>query len=193
MADVKIPSNIADWVIARNWGEHHDQWHWERRWDYWEALLNRPTLPPEFRVWIEAKFEEANNKGWARADIQEGQGGNGEEFLFMHRAMIEVIIDEFPHHIHFFRGWHTPPTDHESVLDPVSVPDPEPTRECAPTRRNICVAMLGGIARIESDHDSFETDDDFGLFVETNMRPDTNKPSRQKWRLTNRNSQLSAR
>ncbi|MBE5179471.1 hypothetical protein O4N82_08075 [Vibrio parahaemolyticus] len=137
MSDVKIPEEIATWMIERGWGDHHDEWHFVRRWDYWESLEQIPNVPDGWKDWIRAKFQEANEKGWTRAEVQEGEDGNGEDFLFMHRAMIELILKEFPQHVHYFRGWETPPTDHESELDLVPVPTPEPNQECAPTRKLI--------------------------------------------------------
>lgn len=179
MSDIKIPDEIASWMVERGWGEHHDQWHFERRWDYWHALEQNPNTPDDWKEWIRGKFEEAASKDWKRPEIQEGETGNGEDFLFMHRAMIELILENFPNHFHYFRGWHTPPTDYLSPLDPVQVPEPEPERECHPNRKQICRAMLGAIARIESNHDSFSGDDEFGLFIQTNMRPTPTDPTAQ--------------
>ncbi|MEM9284120.1 MAG: hypothetical protein AAGA96_20060 [Verrucomicrobiota bacterium] len=177
MADIKIPEEIAEWMIERGWSAHHDQWHFERRWDYWGALKDNPAVPEPFRQWINNKFAEANTNGWSRADIQEGEVGNGEEFLFMHRAMIELIITSFPQHVHYFRGWHTPPRDYSSSLDPVPVPDTEPPRECHPLKKLICDPMLSAIDRIETSPTSFSSDDDFGLYVETNQRPTPGNPT----------------
>jgi hypothetical protein len=177
MTDVKIPNDIAMWMRDRGWGDHHDQWHWERRWDYWKTLESDPEIPEDWKVWIRGKFDEANTKGWKRADIQEGEVGNGEDFLFMHRAMIELILDDFPQHFHYFRGWHSPPTDYESELDPVPVPDPEPARECAATRKEICAPMLSAIDKIENNFSAFSSDDEFGRFIETNMRPTQDDPT----------------
>ena len=176
MSDIKIPEEIAAWMIERNWGDHHDQWHFERRWDYWEAVEQIPGIPLDLKEWIQAKFKEANDKGWSRAEAQEGEDGNGEDFLFMHRAMIELLVYNFPHHMHYFRGWSTPPTDFTSILDSVSVPSPEPPRECNPKRRLICADLLHGIDRIENDHASFTYEDQFGLFIQTNSKPTADDP-----------------
>jgi hypothetical protein len=176
MSDIKVPNEIANWMDKRGWGDHHDQWHWERRWDYWKAMLENPNIPDDWKQWIKDKFSEADTKGWKRAAIQEGAQGNGEEFLFMHRAMIDLLVGDFPQHYHFFRGWHTPPTDHASVLDPVPVPNPEPTGECAPTKKLICDNMLAAIAKIEGQFDTFTDDDAFGRFIETNLRPTATDP-----------------
>lgn len=177
MTDIKIPEEIAVWMIERGWGNHHDEWHFVRRWDYWKALEQNPSIPDDWKEWIRAKFQEAQDKGWKRAEFQEGEDGNGEDFLFMHRAMIELLLKEFPQHIHYFRGWETPPTDYESELDPVPVPTPEPDRECAPTRKLICQNILDGIHRIESEQDTFVSEDEFGRFLETNSRPTEADPT----------------
>tara|TARA_R110001583_G_C5569875_1_gene401963 strand:- start:224 stop:1093 length:870 start_codon:yes stop_codon:yes gene_type:complete len=177
MSDVKIPEEIATWMIERGWGEHHDEWHFVRRWDYWELLEQNPNVPDRWKDWIRAKFQEANEKGWTQAEVQEGEDGNGEDFLFMHRAMIELILKEFPQHVHYFRGWDSPPTDHESELDPVLVPTPEPNQECAPTRKLICQNMLDGIHRIKNEQGTFASEDEFGRFIETNSRPTEDEPA----------------
>lgn len=177
MSDIKIPEEIATWMIERGWGEHHDQWHFERRWDYWKTFEQDPSIPEDWKEWIRGKFQEAQTKGWKRAEFQEGEDGNGEDFLFMHRAMIELIIDRFPHHMHYFRGWETPPVDSASELDPVTVTDPEPTQECHPNKKQICADMLAGIAKIENGHSAFSSDDELGRFIETNMRPTKDDPT----------------
>ena len=176
MPDTRVPNEIADWMMERSWGEHHDQWHWERRWDFWNAVLQRPNLPPGWREWIETKFADAASKGWHRAAFQEGEQGNGEDFLFMHRAMIELLVHEFPQHLHLFRGWEVPPDNYQDSLDPVPVPNPEPKEECAPLRKEICAAKVAGIKAIQTEHNLFSDDDSYGLFVQTQNRPTAADP-----------------
>jgi hypothetical protein len=88
MADVPLPAEIHDWMRQRNWGMHHLEWHTVRQWD---------RLPLPARLWAE-------QQGWQRAERQEGETGNGLEFLVMHRAMLELLRGQFPQHA-LFAGW----------------------------------------------------------------------------------------
>lgn len=46
----------------------------------------------------------------AAGALQEGEAGNGREFLVMHRAMIELIRAAFPDRAALFAGWAAVPT-----------------------------------------------------------------------------------
>lgn len=65
-----MPTEIVTWMRERDWGTHHIYWHATRQWDLLE--------PQE-----QAQLEVA---GQTRATVQEGQAGNGWEFLIMHRS-----------------------------------------------------------------------------------------------------------
>lgn len=165
MADERMPEVMISWMSQKGWGEHHDQWHFERRWDFWHAIAASPQAPP----WVSQMIAEAVAKGWARSPIQEGEVGNGEDFLFMHRAMFQLLVDNFPQHLHFLRGWHSPP---QAVSDPEDpVPADPPGSAQNPSKGAFNSNMAVAIAKIESRVPSFSTDDGFGLFLETTMRP----------------------
>src|SRR6516164_5139989 len=82
VADLLMPDEIREWMQQRNWGVHHLEWHTSRQWD---------RLPLAARQW-------AAQQGWRRAALLEGEAGNGVEFLVMHRAMIELLREQFPQH-----------------------------------------------------------------------------------------------
>lgn len=103
MADPVLPTPIRNWMRARNWGIHHLEWHTVRQWDR--------LAPGEQRA--------AERQGWRRYPIQEGQDGNGLEFLVMHRAMIELLRETFPADAGLFVGWTVPPTDPADPNDPL--------------------------------------------------------------------------
>ncbi|HJZ84985.1 MAG TPA: hypothetical protein VKN99_07415 [Polyangia bacterium] len=145
-----MPAAIVAWQRARSWGSKHLEWHTERRWDLLDAS-NR---------------EWAQGKGWSRANLQEGAPGNGLEFLAMHRGMMMMLRDQFPSQAALFAGWKTAPTDPRDRNDPL------PHKATTPFDDN----MLQAIDRIDNQIDSFESDDDFGLFVQTAMRPTASNP-----------------
>src|ERR1700694_5851367 len=93
MADPLLPDNIINWINARNWGQHHEQWHAVRQWDRQSAEVQNWML----------------SQGWQRADKQDGEPGNGFEFLVMHRAMLQLLREAFPTEAALFQGWVTPP------------------------------------------------------------------------------------
>jgi len=109
MPDVPLPFAIIQWMRDRRWGDHHLEWHTTRQWD---------RLSP-------AEQAEAAALGWQRASRQEGEATNGFEFLMMHRAMLQLLREEFPTLTDLFAGWPTPPTD------PADPNDPVPRRESA--------------------------------------------------------------
>src|SRR5215218_4298170 len=108
MADPLMPGEITTWMGARNWGTHHLEWHTVRSWD---------RLSPQ-------ALGEAQAAGWTRYPIQEGEEGNGFEFLMMHRAMLQMLLEGFPQHAAYFRGWERPPVDPTAPHDPVAI-DPQ--------------------------------------------------------------------
>src|SRR4051812_29130846 len=56
-----MPKSILDYEKQNNWGQHHVQWHIERRWDLQSS----------------SDLSWAKGQGWARQKVQEGQKGNG--------------------------------------------------------------------------------------------------------------------
>ncbi|MBM3563256.1 MAG: hypothetical protein FJX48_08920 [Alphaproteobacteria bacterium] len=158
MADEKMPSAMIAWMSGKGWGAHHDQWHFERRWDFWHALAAQPGHDPD----IDHIIADAVSKGWTRSSLQEGSPGNGEDFLFMHRAMFQLLNDNFPQHMHFLRGWHSPPQDPSDPEDP------------APDAFNS--NMKNAIKKIEANAPTLADDNAYGLFIETNWKPTPNDP-----------------
>lgn len=170
MADERIPEEMIVWMNHKGWGAHHDQWHFERRWDFWHAISEQPGHP----AWVDDLLREAISKGWQRSPIQDGEPGNGEDFLFMHRAMFHLLADNFPQHLHFIRGWQSPPTDPNDMDDPL--PPDEAGSPPNPAKGPLNPNMASAISKIQSRHPDFVNDDEFGLFLETNLRPVPGNP-----------------
>lgn len=158
MPDEPMPQEMIQWMRARNWGPHHDEWHYCRRFDYWPALAAQGNAGAADRV------AYAQQQGWQRIDPQEGAAGAGLVFLAMHRAMLTLLAREFPQHFHFLRGWPTPP------LDPSDVEDPVIGGAAFDDARRL------GIQRAQTQPDSFASEDEFGTFVETNLAPVSGDP-----------------
>ena len=156
MADISIPKEIIDWMNSKGWGDHHIQWHIERRWD---RFKNRDlSLAPNRRV-----IPWALSQGWKRHHVQEGAKTNGLEFLAMHRIMILSIVKTFPQHKDLFKGWEKVPTNHLDPDNPVS-----------PTNNNYNLLekhFVTGINRIENELHSFNSEDVFGIYVQTTDLP----------------------
>jgi hypothetical protein len=143
-----MPPALVKHMTSHGWGPMHLQWHTERRWD---------QLPP-------SAVEYAKRQGWARAEHQEGDAGNGVEFLAMHRAMIELLGEADPSSRPMLAGWTAPPTDPADPANPVASGaafDPE---------------MLKALDRIANHIDSFQSEDELGLYIETSFRPTKNQP-----------------
>lgn len=153
MAEVAMPQEMIDWMRQRNWGEHHLQWHVERNWG---------LLPADAQAQFAAR-------GWKRYQVQEGEESNGVEFLAMHRAMIGKLISVFPQHKALFAGWSEPPTDPADAADPLpgGVTTPFPAER------------LATLARVRQQLTSFDGEDEFGRYLETQLRPFPNQPRRR--------------
>jgi hypothetical protein len=158
MAEIRMPQEMIDWMQSVLWGAHHDRWHFERRWDYWHFRAGQGEQE------VQDMVTYAEQQGWSRAATQEGETGNGLDFLMMHRAMIIILSQRFPQHTHFLHGWFTPPQDPADAEDPVASGKPFDANGAA------------GALRIEGSPASFSGDDDFGLFIETSMRPVPGNP-----------------
>lgn len=145
-----MPKPVLDFLARDGWGKHHLEWHTVRQWD---------RIGKEGQDW-------AKGQGWARADIQEGQKGNGLEFLAMHRVMISLLVERFPKNKDLWVGWTTPPTD------PLDSADPLPhgkTDAFDPIKAK-------ALDKLTNDLDSFADDDALGLYIETTLRPTAQKP-----------------
>jgi len=148
MAEPTMPQSIIDWMNDRQWGWHHLEWHTVRQWD---------LIGASGQQW-------ATNQGWSRANRQEGDVGNGLEFLVMHRAMIELLKRDFPAQVSLFQGWSQVPTDPNDVNDPVPANGQPPAFR---TTMLTAVNSLGSSAFLAS----IPNDDAFGLYLETSRRP----------------------
>jgi hypothetical protein len=147
---LKMPTAIVAFEKSKMWGMHHLEWHTERQWD---------LLSTSDRAWAEKQM-------WKRADVQEGENGNGLEFLAMHRAMIQILVAKFPANADLFKGWSVPPTDPRDKTN--ALPHGQTTPFDA--------EMLKAIAELETHVDSFASDDELGLYIETKLRPITGNP-----------------
>jgi len=136
-----MPDRIVGYMEAHGWGQMHLQWHTVRRWD---------RLPA-------AALAYAKRQGWTRAAKQEGEPGNGVEFLAMHRAMLQELAQLDPASASLLAGWPIPPTD------PHDAGDPLPGGATTPFDPD----MLAAIDRLQHHLDSFASEDELGRFIET--------------------------
>jgi hypothetical protein len=156
--DFNMPTPVVSFEKTAMWGMHHLQWHTVRQWD----LLSSSDLA------------FAKKQGWTRAAIQEGQAGNGLEFLAMHRAMLSILRTKFPTDAALFSGWTQVPTNPRDAASPL------PHNATTP----FDAQMLKALDRIQNHPETFTGDDDFGLYVETQLRPLASDPSHRSTDLT---------
>jgi hypothetical protein len=132
---------------------HHQLWHYERAWD----------LQPKVRKYV------IKHHG-ARADRQEGEPGNGLDFLAMHRNMIRTMREYFPRFDGIWHGWKDVPTDPDDPTDPTDVmPSNGSVRDFDPDK-------FKALDRLKHRLDDFNNDDELGLFIETSSRPTPGHP-----------------
>ena len=158
--DTQIPDEIIEWMKIRDWGTHHERWHIERNWD----------------LQTQEELSKAVQVGWSRYPIQEGEEGNGLDFLAMHRVMIRQLRAEFPAHKALFDGWDTPPTD--PFLSGEELPNKN--------RTPFSPLMITAILRLSRDQEivKFVGDDELGRYLQTSASPTPKEPSRRSSDLT---------
>jgi hypothetical protein len=150
-ADIKhiVPKKVHEYLEKYQWGDYHIVFHMSRKWY---------LLGDNGRGWLK-------RVGEASADLQEGDPGNGIEFLAMHRAMIqhlssrwgdEAVSNDPDGRTKFkdvLKGW----TTDEEVIEALE-------------------AVGGDVAKFRSglsklnDFASFESEDEFGNFIQTSLR-----------------------
>ena len=145
MGDSLMPATLIDWMELRSWSQHHVEWHAVRQWDINDEATQQWML----------------SKGWQRAARQEGEAGNGFDFLIMHRAMLELLREAFPQYVILFAGWDTPP------VAPSDPQDPLPNGSKTPFDSK----YMQAIRRIESPPGTFANEDAWGLYVQTLLQP----------------------
>lgn len=144
-----VPKNVHEYLEQYQWGDYHIVFHMSRKWF---------LLGDQGRGWLK-------RVGETRPDLQEGDPGNGVEFLTMHRAMIE----------HLRERWGDEPvtTDPEGRTTFSAVLDGWSTDEqliAGLTKAGGDVAKLqAGLAKI-NDFASFASEDEFGNFLQTTLR-----------------------
>ena len=148
MAEPSMPTNMIHWMNDRQWGWHHLEWHTVRQWD---------LLGASGQQW-------ATDQGWSRASRQEGEVGNGLEFLVMHRAMIELLKRDFPSQVNLLQGWSQVPLNPE---------DPNDLMPANGQSRPFRGTMITAVNSLHSTSflASLANDDAVGLYIETSRRP----------------------
>ena len=146
MTDPLMPAEMQNWMNARNWSAHHVEWHAVRQWD-------RQSL---------AARQQMTQMGWSRAAHQEGEIGNGWEFLLMHRAMIDLLKQNFPGQAALLTGWGRPPTNPDDPNDPM--PANGFPRPFSVEKQPAITLLQNGLA-------GFASEDELGRYIETRSRP----------------------
>jgi hypothetical protein len=144
-----VPKNVHNYLEKYQWGDYHIVFHMSRKW----FLLGDPG-----RDWLK-------RVGESRPDLQEGDPGNGVEFLTMHRAMIE----------HLKERWGT-----EKVTND---PDGRTTFSAVLDGYTTDAQMIAGLEKVGGDvakfkaalakinnFASFASEDEFGNFLQTTLR-----------------------
>jgi hypothetical protein len=157
--DRMLPDEILQWERRRSWGCLHRKYHDTRAWDYVEATPAQAE-----------RLTYAKKVGWTRASIQEGEPGTGLDFLALHRAMLRTLKTRFPAHAKQFEGWATPPLVSTDA-------DPLPPMADGKPQAAFRPASQAAITRIETDLGSFTTEDELGLYIDTQHRPVAGNPT----------------
>ena len=144
-----VPKAVHEYLEKYQWGDYHIVFHMSRKWF---------LLGDQGRSWLK-------RVGESRPDLQEGDPGNGVEFLTMHRAMIQHLRDR----------WGT-----ESLTND---PDGRKTFSEVLDGYTTDAQMIAGLEKVGGDvakfkaglakinnFASFTTEDEFGNFLQTTLR-----------------------
>ena len=159
MSDPRLPPEMDAYMQGAGWGEHHDQWHYEQRYDFWRHRAAQGDAGAAEVV----AYGDA--KGWGRGPHQEGAPGHGVHFLAMHRAMFELLAETFPQHRTYLEGWRTPPQAPADAEDPVA------------DGAAFAAEKAEGVVMVDTRQAEFIEEDGFALFLETNIRPTPADPT----------------
>jgi hypothetical protein len=144
-----VPKAVHEYLEKYQWGDYHIVFHMSRKWF---------LLGDAGRGWLK-------RVGEASADLQEGDPGNGLEFLVMHRAMIQ----------HLGERWGTEkvtndPDGRKTFNDVLEGWTTDAELIAALEKQGGDVAKFkAGLAKI-NDFASFATEDEFGNFLQTTLR-----------------------
>jgi hypothetical protein len=155
--DRPLPDEIVQFERKLGWNCTHREYHETRQWDFLVA-----TKAADLVAYMQ-------KQGWTRAAVQEGEPGSGLDFLAMHRAMVRTLRDRFPAHADLFAGWTSVPT--VSTTD-----DPLPTLHNSIAASAFWDSMNTAISRVQTNPTSFASDDELGLYIETQHRPVAGDP-----------------
>ena len=144
-----VPKAVHEYLEKYQWGDYHIVFHMSRKWF---------LLGDQGRDWLK-------RVGESRPDLQEGDPGNGVEFLTMHRAMIE----------HLKERWGDEPVAND--------PDGRTTFSAVLDGYMTDAQMVAGLEKVQgdvtkfkaalakiNDFASFATEDEFGNFLQTTLR-----------------------
>gem|GEM_PF-3907996 len=144
-----VPKKVHEYLEKYQWGDYHIVFHMSRKWY---------LLGDNGRGWLK-------RVGEASADLQEGDPGNGIEFLAMHRAMIQHLSNRWGNEAvtndpdgrtkfkDVLKGW----TTDDDVIKALE------------KRGGDVAKFRAGLAKL-NDFRSFATEDEFGNFVQTTLR-----------------------
>lgn len=144
-----VPKKVHEYLEKYQWGDYHIVFHMSRKWY---------LLGDQGRSWLK-------RMGEASADLQEGDPGNGLEFLVMHRAMISHLTDRWgtekvtndpdgrTKFQDVLKGW----TTDQQVIDALKATGGDVEK------------FKAGLAQL-NDFRSFASEDEFGNFLQTTLR-----------------------
>ncbi len=159
--DRALPEPIIQFERSLGWGCAHRAYHETRLWRWLEAMSKYPEAAQ--------RLQYAKDKKWTPAQVEEGAPGSGLDFLAMHRAMLGTLRHRFPEHAKLFEGWTTIPLEATAADPLVNAPD----ASAPPAFWN---SMKNAITRLETNLDSFASDDELGIWIETQHRPTAQDP-----------------
>jgi hypothetical protein len=119
-ADLIMPKEIRDWMTERGMQRSHDDWHLIRQTD---ARCFQSSATPESCAFA----KELADRGLKRFRYQEcsrlGPGdtgpGDGKQFMWEHRHMIDSMNQAFPQHKQLFTGFEKVPRSQNDPNNPM--------------------------------------------------------------------------
>ena len=148
--DLLLPREMLDWLKEQNWIQEHGDWHNIRRWEMGCPGMQSGAACPGAEAMIA--------RGLTRAPIQEGEPGDGYDFLIMHRHMIRGFEQAFPNHVEQVRAFYRLPRGKSDAENPIPWVDVQWSDDQLQT--------IEWLENITQHSDAFTSEDDYAKWVQ---------------------------
>jgi hypothetical protein len=157
--DLIMPKEIRDWMTERGMQRSHDDWHLIRQLD---GRCFQSNATPEScafaRELADRGLKRYRHQECSRLEPGDTGPGDGKQFMWEHRHMIDSMNQAFPQHKQLFTGFEKVP---RSTSDPNN-PMPWKAVNWSPSQN----AAIDVLENIEQNADMFEDEEYLAWYIQ---------------------------